>query len=360
MNEKHFHVSLGDVITQAEEILKNHYSKQIPDTWTTPSIPKHGSSYVTLRKIAKTVSNRLPIDILEKRKNVTRSNTNRSVIRYQLDFIEGFILSEFVVFYYLYLHLYPSDIWDYFKNDFYPRISQKVSKKETLQYLESYFRGPNEQAEITNAQADLIYELSFFFLQYAFVDVPNKLRNKKKKEDGTIKMTRDKHAVYLYKESIPLLYPNFQNIINSIHPHTKWIHNIWPMFILEDYNNTDECFEAFHILYDHCKNLLTESSTAPKESNSWSYYRRYSRITATDLNTINNYLSASSLVGYSIPHGICRPSDHTLSIKLEIEIAKFVIHLNDYLLSTDFPIQNTVNISSDMPLGVLKKITRNH
>ena len=329
MNKNLSHVSLGEIIMKSEKILKDHYSTKIPPTWTTQPIDKHGSSYVTLCKIAKTVSNNLPIDILKSRKVISISPTDYSVIRYKLDLIESLILPELVVFYYIKLN--SNDIWKYFENDFHVRIMNMVSDKKVLQYLANHFKdsGPIAQFYIDDAQARLVYDLSFFFLKYAFVDVPNKQRTQKKKKDGTIQMTAEKHISYPYRENVVQKYPEFQGIIDSIHPNSKWIHDIWPMFVLDDSVNANKYFELFSTIHGNLKQLLSTLNDSPKCSNSWKYYRRHSRITVTNLNKVNDYLTQCTSMDYAIPHGIIRDTDHTLFINLEFEIARFTIDMMD-------------------------------
>lgn len=317
--------SLGKIIRISQEILSSDYGTEIPNSFSIKKSNMYAVStldcssvYISLRRQFHDVKEQL-IEreiIAMNDKHVTVKDGY--ILRYNFDLIESLIIPELIVFHYL----KPSDheIWKYFREDFRPRLSKRIAdyvKKNGINIFRPYTKGEIIPKGVTNTMKEaiqdsimgqLLNDLSFFFLQNAFIT----------KKGKNIRS----YAVNLGKE-----FPSFKKLKASVHKRSKWPDELWPMFFVEDCDEVDTAFSVWLDIYIAVKSILSKST--PDRSNSWKYYTKYHQITNNDLDKVKTYLSSlfpgAALIGTPI-----RRSDKIYRINLEYELAQFAINFYDY------------------------------
>lgn len=317
--------SLGKIIRISQEILSSDYGTEIPNSFSIKKSNMYAVStldcssvYISLRRQFHDVKEQL-IEreiIAMNDKHVTVKDGY--ILRYNFDLIESLIIPELIVFHYL----KPSDheIWKYFREDFRPRLSKRIAdyvKKNGINIFRPYTKGEIIPKGVTNTMKEaiqdsimgqLLNDLSFFFLQNAFIT----------KKGKNIRS----YAVNLGKE-----FPSFKKLKASVHKRSKWPDELWPMFFVEDCDEVDTAFSVWLDTYIAVKSILSKST--PDRSNSWKYYTKYHQITNNDLDKVKTYLSSlfpgAALIGTPI-----RRSDKIYRINLEYELAQFAINFYDY------------------------------
>lgn len=325
MKKSDLKFSLGKIIRISQEILSSDYGTEIPNSFSIKKSNMYAVStldcssvYISLRRQFHDVKEQL-IEreiIAMNDKHVTVKDDY--ILRYNFDLIESLIIPELIVFHYL----KPSDheIWKYFREDFRPRLSKRIAdyvKKNGINIFRPYTKGEIIPKGVTNTMKEaiqdsimgqLLNDLSFFFLQNAFIT----------KKGKNIRS----YAVNLGKE-----FPNFKKLKASVHKRSKWPDELWPMFFVEDCDEVDTAFSVWLDTYIAVKSILSKST--PDRSNSWKYYTKYHQITNNDLDKVNTYLSSlfpgAALIGTPI-----RRSDKIYRINLEYELAQFAINFYDY------------------------------